>query len=57
MKSECDIRVLRANLEAELGNHLRGDNHSLTDCMTESILRAKIELLKDILETEDNQCY
>ena len=50
MKSESEINGMWVNLNNELKNHLRGDNHSLTDYITERKLRDKIKLLEEILE-------
>ena len=57
MKTEEDIRLLRADLDTELRDNLLGDNSHLTDWVEEMILRAKIELLDKILETKDNSFY
>ena len=61
MKSECDIRVMRAELEAKKENIRReiidmGINTiESTICLASFEIR--IDLLKEILETEENDCY
>ena len=57
MKSECDIRVMRANEEAELRQMFRDDLSDRGAWLKEIILNTRIELMKEILETEDNSCY
>jgi hypothetical protein len=57
MKSECELRVLRANLDAKRRSLKRyGGDKSILDFKI-IILNEKIKLLDDILETEDNSCY
>ena len=61
MKSECEIRVLKASLEAEQKN-LKSECRDLGISTIESTIclasyDVRIDLLKEILETEENDCY
>lgn len=58
MKSECEIRVMLANEEAELENLKREYTDSQFDIFAEKIIRdARIKLMWEIVETKDNSCY
>ena len=60
MKSECEIRVMLANLEAELKNMKRNliDLGVSPEWSPEvKCLAGKIEVLEEILETKENNCY
>jgi len=61
MKSECEIRVMRAELEAQLEN-VRREILDMGISTIESTIclasyEVRIDLLKEILETEENDCY
>ena len=61
MKSECEIRVMRAEFEAKKLN-LEREFRDLGISTIESVIclagyDVKIDLLKEILETEENDCY
>jgi len=61
MKSECEIRVMRAELEAERDNARRTIIDMGVSTIESTICLAsyevRIDLLKEILETEENDCY
>jgi len=61
MKSECEIRVMLANLEAEKKNKQRDFLELGINTIESAICLAsydvRIEVLREILETEENICY
>jgi len=61
MKTECEIRVMLANIEAEQMNMRREFMDMGISTIESTICLAsydvRIRLLKEILETQENICY
>jgi len=61
MKTECEIRVMLANLEAEKKNFqcqcIERGISTIESAICVASFDVRIRLLKEILETEENICY